>query len=523
MKVTRVDGSTSFGYNKTINKQLIHGLKGLQKSDHNFSDILKYAKSANKIETLLRNAQKKGDTVWSEVYHTMLLNIKFIVGYCATVFFPELNYVDNEVKEYSKEVENNRVSPQNGHWLINTISILNNSKQAAINDFGDTGAINESEEIEQSENDNNITNSETIQATPENVLQKYSLATMQLLQVLLNMGFDPDKHIVGLQLRDRDDVEKASESDEEAENNNIEEEEDLPDYIKEAIYVPSEETKKGFNAIGGMEDLKKQLSNRIVKILKDKDYADRIYKKYGIKYPAGILFYGPPGCGKTTITECLSVEADVPLIKISAGTTGSSLLHRTAAQIKDTFNYAYKLAEKKQKPVLVFIDDAESLMYKRSDSINGEIRADEVATFLEKIQEAPSKNVIVIAATNKYDLIDEAGRGRFEQQIYIGLPDNEARKSIFAKFFEDLEAGQKLLHDEKAMERLIEISKDFPARDIKMLTHEAKYKAIDENERDLTLEDFEELFAENQNRKVKETMYKTNQERGIAGFSTAKK
>ena len=111
---------------------------------------------------------------------------------------------------------------------------------------------------------------------------------------------------------------------------------------------------------------------------------------------------GPPGCGKTTIVQHLSTEAGVPLLMLEPGKLGSKYIHETSQNIDAAFDYAESLA-KENKPVLMFMDDADSMLMSRNSQSGS--HTEEMASFLNRIQRAGDKNVIFVAATNKYDLL----------------------------------------------------------------------------------------------------------------------
>ena len=188
-------------------------------------------------------------------------------------------------------------------------------------------------------------------------------------------------------------------------------------------YVPTSFVKRGFAGLGGMNELKELLNERIIGFLKNPEQAKLDEIEYGIEIPKGILMYGPQGCGKTTIVEVLSVEAGVPLLKVSSAKTGSKYIHETSERTGQAFEYAQEYAKKIKKPVILMIDDADGLLATRGENAQRH-HAEEMSTFLDCIQNAGENNVVVIAATNKYDLIDDAAKSRFEEQILILKQEN---------------------------------------------------------------------------------------------------
>jgi len=155
------------------------------------------------------------------------------------------------------------------------------------------------------------------------------------------------------------------------------------------------------------------------------------YKKFNVSIPTGLLFYGPPGTWKTFITKKLAEELWAWLIKKSVWEFGSSYIHQTSQNIKNFF--AQAKAESEKWPIILFLDEIDSLLSKRTDNIDAN-KAEEISQFLQEfnaLEDAP--NLIVIAATNRPDHLDSAilRSWRLDKKIYIWPPDNIARKELF--------------------------------------------------------------------------------------------
>jgi ribosome biogenesis ATPase len=156
-----------------------------------------------------------------------------------------------------------------------------------------------------------------------------------------------------------------------------------------------------------------------------------IYLHTGVQPPRGVLLHGPPGCGKTLLANAIAGELGVPFISISAPSIVSGMSGESEKTLRDTFEEAKRVA-----PCLLFIDEIDSITPKR-ESAQREMERRIVAQFLTCMDDmswerTENKPVIVIGATNRPDALDAALRraGRFDHEISMGVPDEEARNKI---------------------------------------------------------------------------------------------
>jgi cell division protease FtsH len=153
------------------------------------------------------------------------------------------------------------------------------------------------------------------------------------------------------------------------------------------------------------------------------------YIKIGAKLPRGILLYGPPGVGKTMVCKAIAKESNVPFLFVSGSDFDEILVGSGSARLKDMFAYAKSLS-----PCIIFIDEIDSLGKKRnknSFSSSGDQSLNQLLTQMDSFN--TSDNVIVIGATNRIDMLDEAllRPGRFDRVIPLSLPNVDTRKQIF--------------------------------------------------------------------------------------------
>jgi len=176
--------------------------------------------------------------------------------------------------------------------------------------------------------------------------------------------------------------------------------------------------------VAGMSELKEQLIHDVVGPFTHPE----LYREYRVSLPNGILFYGPPGCGKTYIARSLAGELGWFFQHCQPSDVASPYIHDTVAKIRALFTLAFEKA-----PSVLFIDEFEAFVPSRSD-LGGhqQYKAEEVNEFLANLEGCAAREVLVIAATNEPDKIDSAVRrsGRFDKLIFIPPPDPEARRAM---------------------------------------------------------------------------------------------
>ena len=181
----------------------------------------------------------------------------------------------------------------------------------------------------------------------------------------------------------------------------------------------------GFSDIAGNEEAKESVRD-IVDFIKNPEK----YAKYGARMPHGMIFYGPPGTGKTLMAKAIAGEAGAPFYAVSGSDFVQMYVGVGAGRVRDLFRKA-----RESKKAVIFIDEIDALGKKRSASPqNGNDEREQTlnALLTEMSGFSESEGIIVIAATNRLDTLDEAllRPGRFDRQVEIGLPDLNARRSI---------------------------------------------------------------------------------------------
>ena len=230
-------------------------------------------------------------------------------------------------------------------------------------------------------------------------------------------------------------------------------------------------TKVTFDDIAGLEEAKSAFQEKVVYALKHKE----IYEKYGKKVGGGLLLYGLPGTGKTMFAEAASNATNSLFIPIKCSDIKSKWYGESEAKVKKIFEKA-----RKAQKAIIFFDEFEAIGAKRTDDgDNG--NNDLVPQILAEMQGIGSNNtnavIMVIAATNKPWAIDSAflRPGRFDEKIYVPLPDYAARRKLFALKLE------KVPHDELDYEYLANITDGFKGADIGAYCDKLKMVAINKS------------------------------------------
>jgi len=171
--------------------------------------------------------------------------------------------------------------------------------------------------------------------------------------------------------------------------------------------------------LAGRPKLEQFFREHVIEIVENTDR----YRALGIQFPSAIVLHGPPGCGKTYAIDRLVDYLGWPSFSIDSGSIGSPYIHETGRKIAEVFDRAMKAA-----PAIMVIDEMESFLSDRQAGLgSGVHHVEEVAEFLRRIPEAATNQVLIVAMTNRLDLIDPAilRRGRFDHVIEVGMPSSE--------------------------------------------------------------------------------------------------
>lgn len=226
---------------------------------------------------------------------------------------------------------------------------------------------------------------------------------------------------------------------------------------------PEEGVKVTFADVAGLEEEKEELSEVVEFLSNPKKFID-----LGARIPKGILMVGPPGTGKTYLSRAVSGEAGVPFFSISGSDFVEMFVGVGASRVRDLFDQA-----KKNSPCIVFIDEIDAVGRRRGAGLGGghDEREQTLNQLLVEMDGfGQNENVIIIAATNRPDILDPAllRPGRFDRRVHVGVPDIKGREAILK-----VHCRQKPLDEDVDLKVLARRTPGFTPADLENLMNEA--------------------------------------------------
>ena len=237
-----------------------------------------------------------------------------------------------------------------------------------------------------------------------------------------------------------------------------------------------------FNDVAGVDEAKAELEE-VVEFLK---YPER-FLSLGARIPKGVLLVGQPGTGKTLLARAVAGEAGVPFFHISGSEFVEMFVGVGAARVRDLFDQA-----KRNVPCIVFVDEIDAVGRHRGAGLGGghderEQTLNQILVEMDGFE--TNTNIIVLAATNRPDILDPAllRPGRFDRRVTLDLPDIKGRQAIL-----QVHAAGKPLAPEVALETLAKETPGFSGADLSNLINEAAILAARQNKKAIFMEEFEE-------------------------------
>jgi cell division protease FtsH len=242
---------------------------------------------------------------------------------------------------------------------------------------------------------------------------------------------------------------------------------------------PQDKIKTTFKDVAGIKEAKEDLTE-IVDFLKN----PQKYIKLGAKIPKGVLLVGPPGCGKTLLARAVAGEAKTPFFHISGSEFIEMFVGVGASRVRDLFSKA-----KRNLPAIIFVDELDAVGRQRGAGLGGshderEQTLNQILVELDGFQ--PNSGLIVLAATNRPDILDPAllRPGRFDRKVVIGLPDIKDREAILK-----IHAQNKPLSQNVNLKEIAKRTPGFTGADLENLLNEASILSAKKNKKKINKEE----------------------------------
>ncbi len=443
----------TFGYDKKLNTELKDKLAA--HPDREWArDLSTMNNYVNRLETRVSREAKKKDALNNskhQDYLDMFLTLKNMVAGFVSITFSDLDYASREFNHYYDEYVKSGANPNDWHldaceslqdWVEPDLAKKlpqkpkeSDKKQIYVPQFDEDG----------------------VEISPEKAKSELSPRVQNIIN-----------RITGGQLSQKSFLEE---------------------------YKPSDESPKSFSDVAGMSTLKRDLEEGIIQLIKNPEQAQMDLEDYGKKIPKGILLYGPPGCGKTYITQALSQEVGVPLYMLSISKTGSEYINMTAKNIKASFDEAIAIAEKSDRPCLLFMDEIDTMAFDRNSRMEPD-DLKQVGTILQSMDEAKAHNIIIIGATNKYNILDPAVKRRFDAKYFVDIPDNDSILSLLKKNLAPLRKGKELLESEEDLNAVAKLLYGYSNSSICQISKDAATNAMRRDRANISVQDYEKAIKD---------------------------
>ena len=280
---------------------------------------------------------------------------------------------------------------------------------------------------------------------------------------------------------------------------------------KARMMTPADKNKITFDDVAGVDEEKEELEE-IVQFLKNpKKFTDM-----GARIPKGVLLVGQPGTGKTLLAKAVAGEAGVPFFIISGSDFVEMFVGVGASRVRDLFDQA-----KKNAPCIIFIDEIDAVGRQRGAGLGGghDEREQTLNQLLVEMDGfAANEGVIVLAATNRPDVLDKAllRAGRFDRQIVVGLPDVKAREQIL-----EVHSRKKRLADDVDLKVIAKNTSGFAGADLENVLNEAAFLAARRNLNEIGMREIEDAMIKVTMGPEKKTKVRSEKENKLVAYHEA--
>ena len=272
-----------------------------------------------------------------------------------------------------------------------------------------------------------------------------------------------------------------------------------------------DKNKVTFNDVAGVDEEKEELQE-IVEFLK----SPKKFTDMGARIPKGVLLVGHPGTGKTLLAKAVAGEAGVPFFIISGSDFVEMFVGVGASRVRDLFEQA-----KKNAPCIIFIDEIDAVGRQRGAGVGGghDEREQTLNQLLVEMDGfATNEGVIVLAATNRPDILDKAllRPGRFDRQIVVSAPDVKAREEIL-----NVHARKKVIGDDVDFKTIAKNTSGFSGADLENVLNEAALLAARRNKTEINMEEIEDAMVKVTMGPEKKTRVRSEKENKLVAYHEA--
>lgn len=226
-----------------------------------------------------------------------------------------------------------------------------------------------------------------------------------------------------------------------------------------------------FHDVGGMREVKDRLRRKVIDPLENPD----VYDEYGVTTLNGVLLYGPPGTGKSYISEALAGELGYNYLQVTSGNITGGIIGQSARNIDELFRVA-----RANQPCMVFMDEIDAIGTDRSETQGTQSERQMLNQLFTSLTDIQGEDIVVMAATNKRDELDEAltRSGRFDEKIEVPPPDSETRIAVLFKHLEDRPFDRDTVDTSELASR----TRGFASSDMEVVAENAARHALQERE-----------------------------------------
>ena len=509
MKITQssVSNKVNFGYDKKLNAKLVKRLEASEQTPV-IQTLYKVNENCNFVEDKLRQLERgRSATDKNEAQINILLDYfmdaKTFLCLAVNRLFPDLNFIKKECDGYDKESIEMNLPPESEDAIgVKRAYMWREMMVDGLS--GEIDALTSYVDADDKDEDLN----------PPDYDDYDEEEDYDFREVAEEIGDEE-------YLKYLDELKQESEKVNNTSKKGISKKELTSDLVEK--FIPQKNSPKSLDDVVGLDLIREDIKDLIIYPIEHPEEAKEREEDYGIEIPHFIVFHGPPGCGKTMLAQAIAAQTGCEMYSFDLSKIGSSFVNETTRNVGKAMEFVEKQAKKSKIPVILFMDEMDSVLAKRLNDSSGGTREDNkmVNALLTSISNAKDKNIMIIGATNMFDIIDPAVKRRVDLSAYIGLPNKDEINELLKMQLSKIKKAQTLANDD---EKLKELSKELlgysPSNIVNIIKAASKiaYKA----QRELIKQDISDAIKQGSWEKVKEQDYIPQNKKSIKkmGFNS---